>query len=248
MKRLIILGSMPSGLVLIEAGWFVMGWDDGARSERPAHRVWTDAFAIGRFPVTNREYAAFVEEASVPAPPWWTDPRFSEPDQPVVGASWSDAVAYCAWRSAREGRPHRLPTEAEWEKAARGGLEGARFAWGDARPSRASFDRPPRVTDTPANPLGIAALSGVCHEWCLDWEDPGYYAVSPERNPVGPADGRRRVSRGGAWRHHDPWSPVAHRSSLPPALHYSDYGFRVVRGGADHLDVPIRDERGEAVS
>ena len=234
-KRLIILGAMPSGLVLIEAGWFVMGWDEGPRSERPAHRVWTDAFAIGRFPVTNREYAVFLGDSSAPPPPWWTDPRFSEPDQPVVGASWTDAVAYCAWLSARDGQPHRLPTEAEWEKAARGGLEGARFPWGAARPSRTSFDRPPRVTDTPANPLGIAALSGVCHEWCLDWEDPGYYAVSPDRNPAGPPDGRRRVSRGGAWRHHDPWSPVAHRSSLPPALRYSDYGFRIVRPGADHL-------------
>jgi formylglycine-generating enzyme required for sulfatase activity len=232
MRRLIILGAMPSGLVLIEAGWFVMGWDEGPRSERPAHRVWTDAFAIGRFPVTNREYAAFLGHASAAPPPWWTDPRFSEPDQPVVGTSWADAVAYCAWLSARSGRPYRLPTEAEWEKAARGGLEGARFPWGGTRPSRTSFDRPPRVTETPANPLGIAALSGVCHEWCLDWEDPSYYAVSPARNPAGPADGRRRMSRGGAWRHHDPWSPVAHRSSLPPELRYSDYGFRIVRSEA----------------
>ena len=102
------------------------------------------------------------------------------------------------------------------------------FPWGDERPA-GGFDHPPRAGETPANPLGLVALSGVCHEWCLDWEDEGYYTVSPERNPRGPAHGSRRVSRGGAWRHQDPWSPVSHRSSLPPDLRYSDYGFRVVR-------------------
>ena len=228
-RALIILGRMDLDLVAIDAGWFWMGWDDGVASERPCHRVWTDAFAIGRFPVTNREYAGFLDETRAAPPPWWTDPRFCEPTQPVVGTSWFDAVAYCDWLSVRSGAHHRLPTEAEWEKAARGGLPGARFPWGPERPVTRVFDRPPRVTDTPVNPLGIAGLSGVCHEWCLDWEGSDYYATSPDRNPPGPADGTRRVSRGGAWRHQDPWSPVAHRSSLPPALRYSDYGFRVAR-------------------
>ena len=81
------------------------------------------------------------------------------------------------------------------------------------------------------NGFGLTDLSGVVHEWCLDWHADGFYAVSPERNPPGPPTGSRRVSRGGAWRHPDPWSPVAHRSSLPPHLRYSDYGFRVVRAG-----------------
>ena len=82
---------------------------------------------------------------------------------------------------------------------------------------------------TPANPLGLHDLSGVCHEWCADWYDETYYAVSPARDPHGPATGTRRVSRGGAWRHADPWSAVAHRSSLPPHLRYSDYGVRLAR-------------------
>ena len=224
---MIILDAMD--LVEVPAGWFWMGWDGGHPGERPRHRVWLDAFAIARAPVTNREYAAFLEAAGTPPPPWWSDPRFSDPEQPVVGVNWFEAGVFCDWLSIERGGRYQLPTEAEWEKAARGGLEDARYPWGDERPAAAGFDQPPRVTDTPANPLGLVALSGVCHEWCLDWEDEGYYATSPERSPRGPAHGTRRVSRGGAWRHQDPWSAVAHRSSLPPDLRYSDYGFRVVR-------------------
>jgi len=220
-------------LVTIPAGWFWMGSDEGPRGERPRHRVWIDAFAIGRFPVTNREYARFLDNTSGPPPPWWRDERFSAPDQPVVGVSWFDAEAYCVWLSLRTGTRHRIPTEAEWEKAARGGLPDVRFPWGADRPPRTSFDRPAVVTDAPANRFGLAGMSGVCHEWCLDWEDEHYYATSPERNPRGPSSGRRRVSRGGAWRHRDPWSPVTHRSSLPPGLRYSDYGLRVVREDGD---------------
>lgn len=215
--------------VEVPPGWFWMGWEDGHPGERPRHRVWVDGFAIARAPVRNHEYALAVEAGVVTTPEWWTHPRFRDPDQPVVGVSWLDASRFCEWLSRLEGACYRLPTEAQWEKAARGGLDGARFAWGDERPAAAGFDRPPRPDETPANPLGLVGLSGVCHEWCLDWEDETYYARSPERDPTGPETGTRRVSRGGAWRHQDPWSPVAHRSSLPPALRYSDYGLRPVR-------------------
>jgi formylglycine-generating enzyme required for sulfatase activity len=216
-------------LVEIAGGSFWMGWEDGQPGERPRHRVWLDPFAIARAPLTNREYRPFLEATGVEPPASWDDARFNDPDQPVVGVNWFEATRYCDWRSGRDGVFYRLPTEAEWEKAARGGLDGARFPWGADRPERAAFDRPPRPATTPANALGLLALSGVCHEWCLDWHDDAYYARSAERNPRGPETGARRVSRGGAWRHQDPWSPVAHRSSLPPGLRYSDYGFRVAR-------------------
>ncbi|HEV8306027.1 MAG TPA: SUMF1/EgtB/PvdO family nonheme iron enzyme [Methylomirabilota bacterium] len=227
------------GFVEIPEGAFWMGWPDGergGRGEQPRHRVWLDRFAIATHPVTNAEYGEFLAATGAPPPPFRTDPRFSDAAQPVVGVTWGEAVAYCAWLGRVTGRPHRLPTEAEWEHAARGGLDGARYPWGDASPEavfpgvRLPLAGPPPVGSGPSNGFGLTDLSGCVHEWCLDWHDEGYYAASPERNPPGPAQGIRRASRGGAWRHQIPWSPVAHRSSLPPHLRYSDYGFRVAAG------------------
>ena len=114
-------------LVEVPAGWFWMGWERGHPGERPRHRVWLDRFAIARTPVTNREYGGFLADGETEPPPWWRDSRFNDPDQPVVGVSWFDATGFCRWLADREAMSYRLPTEAEWEKAARAGLDDARF-------------------------------------------------------------------------------------------------------------------------
>ena len=154
-------------LVEIAAGWFWMGWEDGHPGERPRHRVWLDAFAIARTPVSNAEYARFLEAAEAPPPTWWEDPLFNDPDQPVVGINWFEAALYCDWLSSERGGRCRLPTEAEWEKAARGGLDGARFPWGNERPAASTAPsswrgrwRPPPIRWGSA-PSRASATSGA---------------------------------------------------------------------------------------
>ena len=120
--------------VAIPAGDFLMGSDRGQDDERPVHRVFVDAFAMAIYPVTRAEYATFLRDTRHEPPRDWREPAFAADDLPVVGVSWHDAVAYCAWRTA-VGSAERLPTEAQWERAARGGREGAAFPWGDAIPS-----------------------------------------------------------------------------------------------------------------
>jgi sulfatase modifying factor 1 len=177
-------------------------------------------FLLGRTPVTNSEYRAFVESARVVAPPWWNDPAFSSPRQPVVGVTWDDATAYCGWLAETVGGVWRLPKEAEWEFAASGGLLLPRTAWGDDVPAgeipEGPLSAPWEVGRGTPNRYGLFDAGTIVHEWCLDWDEP-------------PREPRRRASRGGSWRHHVRWSSPAGRSSLPPDFRYSDYGFRVLR-------------------
>jgi sulfatase modifying factor 1 len=220
-------------LVTIPEGWFWMGADTGQDNERPVHRVWVDAFHLAAYQVTNRDYAHFLRATASPPPPLWDDPNFNHPEQPVVAASWFDAVKYCEWLSAATSRYYRLPTEAEWERAARGNLENKLFPWGDAPPeSLPDYETrwksgPEKVGRYAPNPFGLYDISENVHEWCSDWYQADYYAVSPERNPRGPETGERRSSRGGSWRHHIKVTRCAARSSIPPEFHYADYGFRV---------------------
>jgi formylglycine-generating enzyme required for sulfatase activity len=219
--------------VLIAGAWFMLGSDDGLDDERPAHRVWVDSFEIGTCQVTNAEYAAFVESSGHPSPPLIDDPHFADPRQPVVAVSWFDAVRYCEWLSGVSDRHCRLPTEAEWERAARGGTERMRYPWSDDAPqSRPDYsDRhlsgPDPVAQNAPNAFGLYDVCENVHEWCSDWYGADYYAVSPERNPRGPETGSRRVSRGGSWRHKIKITRCATRSSIPPSFQYADYGFRI---------------------
>ncbi len=227
--------SREPAMVRIPEGWFWMGCQTGRDDEPPVHRVWIDAFELAAYQVTNADYARFLAATHHPQPLFWEDPNLNHPQQPVVAPSWFDAVAYCEWLSKMTGRRYRLPTEAEWERAARGGVESKLYPWGDALPESlpdyASRWKtgPEPVGLYPPNAYGLYNIGDNVHEWCADWYDPNYYARSPERNPQGPADGRRRASRGGSWRHHIKVARVAARSSIPPEFKYADYGLRVAR-------------------
>src|ERR1700733_3550663 len=117
-------------MVRIPEGWFLMGSEGGQDNERPVHRVWVDAFELGATQVSRAEYSKFLAATGRREPPNWNDPNFSQPEQPVVAVSWFDAVAYCEWLSQMTSRQFRLPTEAEWERAARGGIEQQMYPWG----------------------------------------------------------------------------------------------------------------------
>jgi sulfatase modifying factor 1 len=217
----------------IPEGFFEMGCDAGRDDEKPAHRVWVDAIELAAFQTTNGEYARFLEDTRHPPPSLLDDPSFSNPEQPVVAVSWFDAVAYCDWLSRALGKKYRLSTEAEWERAARGGVEGETFPWGNGAPedlpdyaSRWKSGPEPVGLYAP-NPYGLYNLGDNVHEWCADWYDAAYYAASPERNPPGPLSSSRRASRGGSWRHHIKVTRTSARSSIPPEFRYADYGFRV---------------------
>jgi formylglycine-generating enzyme required for sulfatase activity len=216
---------------LIPAGAFVMGDDAGRPDERPAHEVHVDAFRIALTPVTNATYAEFLAATGHPAPPFWSDVRFNAPEQPAVGITWHDAMAFCAWFSFVRDERWRLPTEAEREKAALGGLGRVRYPWGDDEgPESGRFrqDAPCAVALSGPNGYGLFDMAYNVHEWCSDWYDARYYETVPRENPQGPEYGTRRSARGGAWRHQVKINRCAARSSLDPSFTYNDFGFRVV--------------------
>jgi formylglycine-generating enzyme required for sulfatase activity len=204
-------------MVLIPAGPFTMGSDDGPHNERPAHTVTLDAYSIDRYEVTLSPYRKFLEEGKYDAPPTWDDEAAtSVGDRPAIGMRWESAAAYCRWAGKR------LPTEAEWEKAARG-TDGRRYPWGEMQPfvDIANYNRGMWVSEAITlmavtgglegmsvrhglkeggkSPFGVFHMAGNAAEWVADWYERDYYQKSPERNPSGPMTGEKRVLRGGSW-------------------------------------------------
>jgi sulfatase modifying factor 1 len=210
-----------------------MGSAFGQDNEHPIHRVWIDGFHLAACQVSNAEYERYLIATGNAAPPCWSDSNFSHPDQPVVAVSWFEAAKYCEWLTQASGSSYRLPTEAEWERAARAGIDHGLFPWGNTPPDTLPHyhkrwrNGPEPVGRYSPNGFGLYDICENVHEWCSDWFDPDYYAKSPERNPRGPESGTRRASRGGSWRHHVKVSRCAARSSIPPEFQYADYGFRV---------------------
>jgi formylglycine-generating enzyme required for sulfatase activity len=225
----------PADLVRIPGGTFPMGQADGGADERPVHAVSVAPFLLCRFQATNAHYDAFRKATSREKSEYRDRPEFSQPTHPVVAVNWFDAAAFCRWLSAEWKMRVRLPTEAEWEFAARGGAEGKLYPWGDsprAWPPGRWKAGPEPVATTEPNAYGLFDLCENVHEWCSDWYDAGYYAVSPAVNPPGPPHGKRRSSRGGAWRRHIKLARCAARYSLPPEFRHADCGMRIAADAA----------------
>jgi formylglycine-generating enzyme required for sulfatase activity len=210
-------GKDGAAMVLIPEGEFTMGTNDGPNNERPEHPVWLPAYYIDQFEVSLALFAQFLKESGTPPPPTWDDEAATTVgNRPAVGLSWEQAAAYCKWAGKR------LPTEAEWEKAARG-TDSRRFPWGHMQPfvDIANYNRGAWVSEAVTlipvdggvegmsvrhgtkqggrSAYGAYNMSGNVAEWVNDWYDREYYAKGPKRNPTGPEQGERHVIRGGSW-------------------------------------------------
>jgi iron(II)-dependent oxidoreductase len=221
----IVSGDVHDEAIFIPGGKFFMGAADGDSDEEPVHEVSVASFYMDVHEVTNAQYKVFAEATSRPLPPFW-QPEFDKPDEPVVGVSWDDAQVYAAWAGKR------LPTEAEWEYAARGGMAGQKYFWGDTPDKRfanyGSFGIV-QVKKFAPNPYGLHDMTGNVWEWCSDWYAPDFYAVSPDAEVTGPVAGALKVLRGGAWYCGPDEVRSANRFySAPDARSYT-VGFRCVR-------------------
>jgi len=209
-RELELAPGVTMAFVHVPAGTFLMGaaaddelaFDD----EKPQHEVYLDAFWIGREPVTVRQFEAFVAATGHDAGLRWRRAAVGKPDHPVVRVRWYDAVVFCAWACGVTGQTVMLPTEAQWEKAARG-TDGRRYPWGNEAPdeSRCNFNRNVGGT-TPvggypagASPYGALDMAGNVFEWVADWYGKDYYTMSPREDPLGAECESRRVLRGGSW-------------------------------------------------
>ncbi|MBN1104700.1 MAG: SUMF1/EgtB/PvdO family nonheme iron enzyme [Deltaproteobacteria bacterium] len=221
-------------MIMVPAGHFWMGSrveESRNESEKPRHRVLLNTYYIDKFPVTNQSYRRFVKETGCPEPPHWADPQFNHPLQPVVGVSWQEAEAYAQWANKR------LPTEAEWEKAARG-PEGFIYPWGNQfAAGKANVDYTMNQTSQVgrfpggASAYGCQDLIGNVWEWCADWFEEKYYGSSPSQNPQGPKKGQKRVIRGGAWDTISFNCRNAFRFFAGPASKARNIGFRCAVDG-----------------
>ena len=245
-----ILGKDGTEMVLIPAGEFQMGSNhsDAEDDEKPVHTVYVDAFYMDKYEVTNAQFKAFVN-----ANPQWRKYRIplkfhsgcylndwrgndypnGRGNYPVRYVSWYAAMAYAQWAGKR------LPTEAEWEKAARGGLVGKKYPWGNDRPDANKANDDLTVRSTPVgsyrpNGYGLYDMAGNVSEWCLDDYDEDFYTWSPRRNPIAgkiPLNVENfRVLRGGSGRYSTAWHRrVAYRKGNPPDFSFDHNGFRCAR-------------------
>jgi formylglycine-generating enzyme required for sulfatase activity len=249
-------------MLLVPEGWFTMGsteaeikagYELGKKydantseswfaDEKPQHRVWVDAFYMDKYEVTVGEYKAFLRATGRQGLPESVSQYAPKDTHPVVQVSWDDADAYCRWAGKQ------LPTEAQWEKAARG-TDGRQYPWGNdaVNGKRANYcdtrcesflgedksqddgykyTAPVGSYPLGKSPYGIEDLAGNVWEWVQDWHDAEYYSRSPERNPVNATPGTSRVLRGGGWLNGLAFVRAANRSGNAPDFRYGAIGFR----------------------
>ena len=226
-------------LLVIPAGPFTMGtYPTGLRKtdpEEPQRSVTLDAYAIGIYHVTNKQYAHFVKETRYRQPIYWGDARFNDKDCPVVGVSWYDVNSFIEWLNNLTGNSFRLPTEAEWEKAARG-TDGREYPWGnnwDLNRTNTSESKIKKLLPVGSFPEGISPfgcydMAGNAYDWCSDWFHIETYKHSPMENPMGAIDGRRKVIRGGSWQPRGEYAArCANRAAKEPAEASHNVSFRI---------------------
>lgn len=238
-------------MVPIPHGEFMMGSSEHA--DESQHRVVLDHYLIDKYEVSNERYKAFMKATQHPAPAYWDDPRLSKPNQPVVGVSWTDADAFCQW----EGK--RLPTEAEWERAAKGPAGDNHFPWGHTvDPKKANYGqhvgRTTPVDSYPegVNGFGVYNMAGNVFEWVADWYEPSYYKQSVALNPKGAEQGYNfakqgpvKVLRGGSWLAPETSLHASHRFwNQPDNNSYGvGLGFRCAKSAQAISDEAMQESR-----
>ncbi|MBM4333922.1 MAG: formylglycine-generating enzyme family protein [Deltaproteobacteria bacterium] len=254
-------------MVLIPGGKFEMGSDKGEPDERPVHTVYVDAFYLDRYPVTNADYARFLNACGNRKEggkkwldtdslfSWWLCkikfkngrfiPKSGYENHPVVKVSWHGARAYASWAGKR------LPTEAEWEKAARGGLKGRNYVYGNnLSPEQANvkgLQATYPIGLYPPNGFGLYDMAASVWQWCSDWYDPAYYARSPRQNPKGAETGSLKVLRGGSWFHEGSWRVSSRGADTPASDNFCfATGFRCAKDVDKDVKLPQRTRRSQS--
>ncbi len=226
-----IVGKDGAPMVLIPAGEFTMGSDKGDDDEQPIHKVFVDGFYIDKFEVTNGRFAKFVKAVLI-EPPWGfadKDTPVREADYPVRWVNWMEAMGYCLWAGKR------LPTEAEWEKAARG-TDARMYPWGNDPPTSAhavfglkegsDTVSPIGNREKGKSPYGVHDMAGNLYEWTMDWYDEGFYGEVPAINPHGPTYGTAKAQRGGSYTNSSYRLRSTFRTKGDPAEQEHNVGFR----------------------